>query len=133
MLLGHHPSNEQIITKVATCNEDGTAVIICDICKKEIETVTIQKTNQHSFNNGICTVCGYKDPSSNTFVAFKVRTLVELHIRKGPGLNYDVIRNLPYYSTITVYETSVADGYTWYRIDKNEWVANDGTWLEYIE
>ena len=61
---------------------------------------------------------------------FSAKTTVELHVRKGPGLSYDVTRNLPAGSTVDVYETKTADGYTWNRIGDDEWVADDGTWLE---
>ena len=30
-----------------------------------------------------------------------------------------------------VYETQEADGYTWYRIDQGNWLASDGSWVEY--
>lgn len=29
-----------------------------------------------------------------------------------------------------IYETVTADGYTWYRIGKDLWIADDGTWIE---
>ena len=61
---------------------------------------------------------------------FKVRTLVELHVRKGPGTNYDVVRNLPYGSVVDVYEVVKDSQYEWSRIGTDEWIANDGAWLE---
>ena len=130
LIFGHQSESEYKIKKLPTCSEEGESVLDCKVCGKTIETKVISKTGSHNYVNGKCTVCGIEDP--NWGVEFKVRTLVELHVRKGPGLSYDVIRNLPYYSTVTVTQQQNADGYTWNKIGPNEWIANDGTWLEYI-
>ena len=61
---------------------------------------------------------------------FTARTLVELHIRKGPGTDHEIAGKLPAGSTIEVFETKEAGGYTWNRINETEWVADDGTWLD---
>lgn len=34
-------------------------------------------------------------------------------------------------TTYDVYETASADGYTWYRIGTDQWIASDGTWAVY--
>ncbi len=128
-----HKDLSTVITKAATCSEDGSIDTTCGICGKVISSEVLSKTNTHNYVNGKCTVCGEADPNwSNTTVVYKVRTLVEMHVRKGPGLSYDVTRNLPYNSTVSIYETKTADGYTWNRINQSEWIANDGTWLEYV-
>ncbi len=61
---------------------------------------------------------------------FTAKTLVELHIRKGPGTDYEIAGKLPAGSTIEIFETKEAGGYTWNRINDTEWVADDGTWLD---
>ena len=133
-VFGHDPSAHTQILKEPGCVEDGLAVRYCMICGRQVEEIVLPKKGFHHFVNGVCTDCGAKDPNyvSNT-VQFKVRTLVEMHVRKGPGLSYDVIRNLPFYSVVSVYETKTGDGYTWVRIAPGEWIANDGTWLEYVD
>ena len=131
LVLGHSKDPGMLISKEATCKEEGQISKYCDICGKMIGTETIPKTNDHHYENGVCTVCGEKDPRSME-VLYKVRTLVELHVRSGPGTNYEVLRNLPYLSVVNVYETKQAGGYTWSRINHDEWIANDGSWLERV-
>ena len=139
---GHIPSSEYIVIKYSDCQKEGVAVLKCRICGETLDRLTLERTTDHNFVNGRCTVCGIEDsdyvspeiivPSDNITPIFKARSLVELHVRTGPGLSYLVIRNLPYYSTVDVYETVNADGYTWNRIGQGEWVANDGTYLERV-
>lgn len=61
---------------------------------------------------------------------YKVQTLVELHVRTGPGTNYSISYTLPYGSVVSVYEKKDDGTYLWSRISENEWVADDGTWLK---
>ncbi len=35
-----------------------------------------------------------------------------------------------YFMTLLFYETAENDGYTWYRIGKDRWVADNGSWFE---
>lgn len=35
-------------------------------------------------------------------------------------------------ATYRVYEIKEADGYTWYRISSDSWIANDGKWGDYV-
>ncbi len=90
------------------------------------ENIVLKATwiDPNNGNNG-----GNNSPSGPLF---KAKTLVELHIRKGPGTDYEIAGKLPYGSTIEVFETKEAGGYTWNRINDSEWVADDGTWLEKI-
>lgn len=34
---------------------------------------------------------------------------------------------------LTAYETKTADGYMWYRIGENQWIADDGTWVSIVK
>ncbi|MCR4632617.1 MAG: hypothetical protein K5648_00650 [Erysipelotrichaceae bacterium] len=34
-------------------------------------------------------------------------------------------------ATYDVYEIVQNEGYIWYRIDTDKWIANDGTWVEF--
>ena len=92
-------------------------------------------------NENIVLKATWVDPSANnggggseaqTGPLFKAKTLVELNVRKGPSTDDEVSRVLPQGSTIEVYETKTAGGYTWNRIGDGEWVADDGSWLEKI-
>lgn len=53
--------------------------------------------------------------------------VTELRIRTSPSLNGTVIgyANIGYYNYL---ETTEADGYTWYRISDNNWIAYNEEW-----
>lgn len=136
MVLGHDESGPYVTTKEPTCKSEGEAQQVCSICGKVINKRKLSTNSNHTYQNGKCIICGASDPNYYTpsqgydYVQFSAYTLVELHVRTGPGLNYSVTRNLPYGSIVDVYETRYADGYTWNRINSHEWVANDGTYLQ---
>ncbi len=73
---------------------------------------------------------GGSGDSGSSGPLFTAKTLVELNVRKGPSTDDEVARVLPQGSTIEVFETKTAGGYTWNRIGDGEWVADDGTWLD---
>lgn len=55
-----------------------------------------------------------------------------LRIRKDASLNSDKAGTAVYGKSYSVYDTKTADGYTWYQIGDNQWVAdNGGNWLDY--
>lgn len=55
-----------------------------------------------------------------------------LRIRKDAGLNADNEGHAEYGKSYSVYDTKTADGYTWYQIGDDEWIAdNGGDWLDY--
>ena len=56
-------------------------------------------------------------------------TLEDLNIRTGPGTGYNITGVLKKGSKANFYEAKNADGYFWYRISDNEWIADDGTWI----
>lgn len=45
-----------------TCGEDGTARIKCRVCGKTLDVIKVQKTEDHKYVDGVCSVCGEKDP-----------------------------------------------------------------------
>lgn len=49
------------VTKEATCKEEGTKTYTC-ACG-ETKTEKIAKSNAHTFKDGVCSVCGAKDPN----------------------------------------------------------------------
>ncbi|MBR2794768.1 MAG: WG repeat-containing protein [Solobacterium sp.] len=67
------------------------------------------------------------DPIKDT-VTVKVNNL---NIRSGPGTSYDKTDVCREGMNLEVFETKEADGYTWYRIDETNWIADkNGEWLE---
>ncbi|MBQ1319595.1 MAG: SH3 domain-containing protein, partial [Solobacterium sp.] len=55
-----------------------------------------------------------------------------LRVRTGPATYYDQAGNVLAGDTLTVYETTEGEGYTWYRIGVRQWIADkDGGWLDY--
>ncbi|MCD8116467.1 MAG: hypothetical protein LUE21_05025 [Oscillospiraceae bacterium] len=64
-----HTAGEAVVENevAATCTEDGSydSVTYCTVCGEELsrETVTVPATG-HSYENGVCTVCGEKETTS---------------------------------------------------------------------
>lgn len=55
----------------------------------------------------------------------------EINVRNMPSTAGQLVTTVHAYSTCQVYETTVNEGYTWYRISENEWVPDGGNWLTY--
>lgn len=62
---GNHVKNEGTIVTPATCTSEGTVTYACTVCGIDLGSEIIPKTN-HTFENGVCTVCGTPDPSVAT-------------------------------------------------------------------
>lgn len=62
----------------------------------------------------------------------QLKTLVYLNVRQGAGTDKQVVGQANTGSIFNYYETTESNGYTWYRIDENQWVAQnkDKTYLE---
>lgn len=52
-----------------------------------------------------------------------------LRVRKEASINSEIIGAAKQNAIYNFYEKVNKDGYTWYRIDDNEWVANKDNWL----
>ena len=50
--------------------------------------------------------------------------VTDLTIRKGPGAGYEQNGITEYDATYDVYEVTEADGYTWYKVAEDQWVAD---------
>ena len=71
--LEEHPSMEKVPAKAAACTEDGNVEYYhCSDCNKnfkdeygfeEIADIVVKATG-HKYENGVCTVCGEKEPSN---------------------------------------------------------------------
>ncbi len=57
----------------------------------------------------------------------------ELRVRTGPGTSYDQVTTVKAGEEFDVLEVAENGGYTWYRIDENQWIANNGGMVEYTE
>lgn len=57
----------------------------------------------------------------------------KLNVRTSPTTTLgdsNIIDSVKSGAVFNVYETLNNDGYNWYRISDNEWIADDGTWTE---
>ncbi len=52
----------------------------------------------------------------------------DLRIRTGPSTTSSIIELATENSIYNYYETKSSEGYTWYRIDDNKWLANKDNW-----
>lgn len=68
-----------------------------------------------------------RDTSKN-----QLKTLVYLNVRKTPSTSGEIIGQADTGSIFNYYEIMDADNYTWYRIEENQWVAQnkEATYLE---
>lgn len=53
----------------------------------------------------------------------------DLRVRKEASINSEIIGIAKQNAIYNFYEKVNKDGYTWYRIDDNEWIANKDNWL----
>jgi hypothetical protein len=62
----------------------------------------------------------------------QLKTLKYMNVRKTPSLSGEIIGQADTGSVFDYYETVEADNYTWYRIEENQWIAQDKdkTYLE---
>ena len=56
-------ANKTTATTPASCTANGITVVTCADCGKQISSETIPALG-HNYDNGICTVCGGKEPES---------------------------------------------------------------------
>ena len=62
---------------------------------------------------------------------FNVTVLVKkLNIRANPTTAAEIVGAATYDDFFSVYETKQDSNYTWYRINKEHWSADDDTWLQ---
>lgn len=52
-----------------------------------------------------------------------------VNIRNGAGLSNSEVGKANQNESYNYYETADADGYTWYRIGENQWIADGGDWV----
>ena len=74
------------------------------------------------------------NPSNESVSAMgKVKVKVKkLNIRTSPSTSADTVGQLVEGDVVEYYMNEFNDGYVWYNIGENKWVATDGTYLEYV-
>ncbi len=55
-----------------------------------------------------------------------------LNIRTAASKNSGWVGSTNYPAQYDVFEIVQNEGYVWYRIASSQWIANDGTWVEFI-
>ncbi|MBR3358691.1 MAG: zinc ribbon domain-containing protein [Solobacterium sp.] len=71
------------------------------------------------------------DPSALGNAIGTVRVKVtKLHIRTQPATAADLVGDAREGATYTYYAAEEGEGYTWYRIGRDQWIADQGEWLE---
>lgn len=64
---------------------------------------------------------------------YQVKTLKKINVRTGPGKNYAIIRTTGKGEKYTIFEERYDGSLYWYRVSASEWMADDGTWLEFTD
>jgi len=54
-----------------------------------------------------------------------------INIRKGAGTSYSTDGQAAVGKVYEVYEKKTADGFTWYRIGTDRWIADNGSWVKF--
>jgi hypothetical protein len=70
-------------------------------------------------------------PSDEESIGKLTVQISELTIRKGADATAGKVGTSMNGAVYPVFEIQKSDSYTWYRINAEDWVANDGTWATY--
>jgi len=97
-----HTEGSAVIITMPTCTSNGVATVSCDECNELLRTEYIDMI-PHSYEKGICTVCGARDEGYSILSAESaekennngIPTSLELRINDNPGLTY--IKLVVYY------------------------------------
>lgn len=54
-----------------------------------------------------------------------------IKVRTAPNLSAEQVDVATVGQLKDVYEVAENDGYTWYRIGEDNWIASDGSWVSY--
>lgn len=94
-----------------------------EVFKNNVRVNPLEYLDKDLFDNVTSEVS--KDESKNQL---KVN-VDDLRVRKEASINSEIIGIAKQNAIYNFYEQVNKDGYTWYRIDDNEWVANKDNWL----
>ncbi len=73
------------------------------------------------------------DSSDSKVIGTLKINVSSLNIRKGAGTSNETNGTATDGETYEVFETKDADGYTWYRIGEDKWVAGNDEWVTYTK
>ena len=73
----------------------------------------------------------YLEADENSAIGTASIKVESLNVRDMPSISGIKMGQVVIDKTYLVYETADADGYTWYRIAKDLWIADDGTWISF--
>lgn len=65
-------------------------------------------------------------------ISDKVKGFINMRSSTSAKNKGNIIGSVYPYEIYDVFETKSAEGYTWYRIGNNKWIANDGTWINRV-
>ncbi|NCB32982.1 MAG: hypothetical protein EOM64_03705 [Erysipelotrichia bacterium] len=132
-----------LLTTEGTCRGDEEIALLKHVAERENSAVEDAVrldgggSTQMCFDKGLVkvnisddakTAIGANDADAIGTVTVMISNL---NIRKTPNLTGGIL-GAASKSTYHVFETKEADGYTWYRIRANQWIAsNEGEWTVY--
>ena len=107
----------------------------CNSQTNETNTDTIetheQGTNDQSAENQVNTLV--YDEVEELVPENKRYVIARINIRKEPTTTGDIVGHAEEGEIYKVLESKTDDKYTWYRIDDNKWIADDGTWTSAVK
>lgn len=113
---------------------EGKAVVIKDgkvgILNLK-ENVSKDKLTQSIYDNLPDTPTATPEISQPTAIGKATINIESINIRKDASASSEKDGTVTQGQSVDVYETKEVEGYTWYRIGENQWIASDGTWLTY--
>ncbi len=108
------PAKTAEVVSTPTATPEATAEITPEATPTAEATATAEATPEADAKIGTVTV-----------------NVTGLNSRKKPTTAADKLAQVTAGTTYDVYETTTAEGYTWYRIDENRWIADNGSWVTY--
>ena len=63
----HENTTETVVNP--TCGEDGSKTVVCSDCGATVSTEKLNATGEHTYVDGVCSVCGKNEPAAGSNVA----------------------------------------------------------------
>lgn len=121
-----HSYDDGVITTDPTCGKDGIKTYTCSSCG-DAYTEVIPATGQHTYENGVCTVCGAVMP----FTSDEIVSDADVNIEGVPDVPADILANYPHtvISEVTVnsnrYYVLVASVSEFYYVPKGVLMSSE--------
>lgn len=116
--------------KAWVCNDGKAGILNIDASKNGKLTNAI--FSEQSCDTPVKAANVEEKEESETVIGTVNVNISTLNIRKTPSLSADKV-GVASLTTYDVFEKSDADGYTWYKIGDNEWIAGNNEWVTYTE